>query len=172
MREYSTKEITSLAVMIGLVTVASYFGIRWPFSAGGYTHLGTLVALIIAIKYGKVPGAIAGGVGMFLFDLFSDYTAWMWGTLVVRLLVGFVVGYIAYDNKIEKQGTNPTRNFIAILVGMVIMLAGYYLFEAIFLTTFKSALASITGNVLQFVIGLLALYIVPKLILIEDQQAY
>lgn len=170
MKDYNTRDITTLAVMIGLVTVASYFGIRWPFSAGGYTHLGTLVALVIAIKYGKVPGAIAGGIGMFLFDLFSDYTAWMWGTLVVRLAMGFIVGYIAYDNKTETQGTNLIRNIISIVAGMIVMLVGYYFFEALFLTTYEKALTSIPGNVLQFVIGLLALYIVPKLILIEKQQ--
>ena len=170
MRDYSTKDITMLAVMIGLVTVASYFGIRWPFSVGGYTHLGTLVALVIAIKYGKVPGALAGGIGMFLFDLFSDYTAWMWGTLIIRLIMGYVVGLIAYDIKKEAQGTSLHRNIIAIIVGMVIMLVGYFFYQGLFLTTFKDSFASIPGNVLQFVIGALSLYIVPKLILIEEQQ--
>ncbi len=164
MRSLETRKITFLAAMIAMVTVASYFGIKWPISAGGYTHLGTLVALIIAIKYGKTTGALAGGIGMMLFDLFSMYTAWALGTLVVRLVVGYVVGWIAYDNKKESQGTNMNRNIIAIFIGMIIMLVGYYFFEAWVLTTYEKAFTSIPGNVLQFVIGLGALYVVPKLI--------
>ena len=168
MRSNETNRITFLATMIGIVTVATYFGVRLPFGEGGYTHLGTLTALIIAIKFGKNTGAIAGGIGMTIFDLLSPYASWALGTLVVRFIVGYVVGWIAYDKPKETQGTNVIRNVIAILVGMLIMLVGYYLFEAFFMTSFIDATRSIFGNVLQFVIGFAALYVVPKLIDYEN----
>lgn len=168
MKSNETGKITFIAAMIGLVTVASYFGVRIPWATGGYTHLGTLAALIIAIKFGKTTGAIAGGVGMTIFDILSPYYIWWPGTLIVRLIMGYVVGWIAYDIKKESQGTNLTRNIIAILVGMVIMLIGYYLYEALWLTSWREATASIFGNVLQFVIGMAAIYVVPKLIKYEE----
>jgi len=170
MRNKDVLRIVLAGMFIALVTVSTYIGIPWPFSTGGYMHLGTLMALIIAIAFGKEYGALSGGIGMFLFDMFSAYTAWAPGTLIVRFIMGYVVGYIAYDNKKESQGTNIYRNIIAIAVGAVIMMAGYYLYEAIFLTTFRAALLSIYGNLVQFTLGLLALFIVPVIKKVDLQK--
>lgn len=163
MRNDDVKKIVLSAMFIALVTVATYIGIPWPLAAGGYMHLGTLVALVIAIGFGKKYGAIAGGVGMALFDIFSAYTMWAPGTLIVRLITGYAVGSIAYDSSSEQQGTNFLRNLIAIVVGAFIMMSGYYLYEAVFLTDFRVALTSISGNLIQFTLGLFALVIVPAI---------
>lgn len=168
MKNITTKEITFLGVMIAMVTVASYFGVRNPLSEGGYVHLGTLVALVIAMRYGKFTGAIAGGIGMMLFDIFSTYSHYALITLITRLIMGFAVGYIAYNSKTNEQGTSLLRNSIALIVGMIIMLTGYFIGEAYFLYDISVAVKSIVGNVLQFVIGALSLYLVPKLIKYEE----
>lgn len=170
MRNNDVKNIVLIALFIAMVTVTTYIGIPWPFAAGGYMHLGTLTALIIAIAFGKKHGAMAGGIGMAIFDVFSPYAVWAPATLVVRFIMGYTVGAIAYDHKKEKQGTNIFRNLVAIVVGAVIMITGYYLFEAIFLTDFNTALISIYGNLVQFTLGLLALIIVPLIKLIDIEK--
>lgn len=167
MRNNDVLKIVMAGSFIALVTVTTYIGIPWPFTAGGYMHLGTLTALIIAISYGKEYGAISGGIGMFIFDIFSPYAIWAPGTLVVRLLMGYFVGKIAYDSKTGEQGLSFARNLIAIVVGAVIMIIGYYLYEAIFLTDFRAAIFSISGNVVQFTLGLFALVIVPLIKKVE-----
>lgn len=163
MRNNDVKKIVLTSVFIALVASMTYVGIPWPFSTGGYMHLGTLTALVIAIAFGKRYGALSGGIGMFIFDLFSPYAIWAPGTLVVRLLMGYVVGSIAYDHKKEKQGTSIYKNILAIVCGAFVMIVGYYLYEAIFLTDFNAALASVVGNVIQFTLGLFALLLVPIL---------
>jgi uncharacterized membrane protein len=95
---------------------------------------------------------------------------WAPGTFVVRLLMGYMVGYVAYDNKSEQQGTNIVRNIFAILAGMIIMIPGYYLYEALWLTDFNVALASIPGNIIQFTLGSLSLAVVPIIIRLKKQM--
>ena len=170
MRDVRVIKIVLTAVFIALVTATTYIGIPWPLAAGGYMHLGTLTALIIALAFGKKYGALAGGIGMFLFDVFSPWVVWAPGTLIVRLLMGFVVGYIANDLFKVKDGDQVTNWFmqivvylIAIVAGAVVMITGYYFYEAIFLTDFNAAILSINGNLVQFTLGLLSIPVVIAL---------
>jgi len=170
MRNQNVKKIVLSAIFISLVFVATYIGIPWPFSSGGYMHLGTLVLLIIAISFGKEYGALAGGVGMGLFDLLSPYAMWAPGTFIVRLLMGYIVGMVAYDIKKKEQGTNILLNIIAIVCGAAVMIPGYYFYEAFFLTDFKASFASIPGNLIQFTLGAFSLGVVPIILRIKQSQ--
>ena len=84
------------ALLTALVYVFTAFvNIRLPITAnGGLIHLGNVPLFIGAILFGKRVGAIAGGVGMALFDLLSGWTIWAPFTLVIVGLMGFVVGLI------------------------------------------------------------------------------
>ncbi|AIO19601.1 hypothetical protein KQ51_01727 [Candidatus Izimaplasma bacterium HR1] len=156
MTNRKTIQIVASAMFIALVVVATFINVPFPGAAGGLVHLGTLMMLIIAMRFGKHYGALAGGIGMTIFDVLGGWLAWAPGTFVVRLLIGFVVGLIAHDSKLG-QGKNILKNIVAWTIGLVIMVVGYYLYEAIFITTFEAALLSIWGNILQFIIGLLAI---------------
>lgn len=68
--------ITAMAVALTYVFTA-FVNVRLPIAAnGGLIHLGNVPLFIMAILFGKKTGAIAGGVGMGLFDLLSGWTAW------------------------------------------------------------------------------------------------
>ena len=159
MRNKDTMRIVASAMFIALVVVATFINVPFPGAAGGLVHLGTLMMLIIAMKFGKNYGALAGGVGMAIFDLIGGWFIWAPGTFVVRLAMGYVIGFIAYD-KTKGQGGSYFRNSLAWFVGLVIMVVGYYLYEAIWLTTFEAAFLSVWGNVIQFGIGLLAIFFI------------
>lgn len=171
MKSRNTKTITLIGIMIALVTVATYIGIPTPGSMGGYIHLGTLVTFVIALKYGKEIGALTGGIGAALFDIFSLYTLWAPGTLVIRLIMGYVVGKIAETD--EGQGLSTKRNVIAILVGGVILLVGYFIYQSLILGLIGevdpnqigavAAFTSIPGNVVQIILGLIALQVIKYL---------
>jgi len=161
MRNNEVLSLVLIGVLTALTTAATYIGIPWPLATGGYVHLGTLVSLVIALTMGRKIGALTGGIGMSLFDIFSAYTAWAPGTLIARLIVGYVVGAIGYDRLKKSQGTNVFLNILAISVGAIIYMVLFYFYEAVFLTDFDAALLSIYGNLTQFTIGLIALAIVP-----------
>ena len=70
------KFLTITALGTALVYVfTAFINIRLPIAAaGGLIHLGNVPLFIFAILFGKKTGAIAGGVGMGLFDLLSGWT--------------------------------------------------------------------------------------------------
>ena len=87
--------ITITALFIALTYVfTAFINIRLPITAnGGLIHLGNVPLFICAIIFGKKSGAIAGGVGMGLFDLLSGWTAWAPFTLIIVGLMGYRTGY-------------------------------------------------------------------------------
>jgi uncharacterized membrane protein len=175
MRNEKTNDIVMTAMFVALVMAATYIGIPTPASMGGYMHFGTLVMLAIALKYGPRYGMLSGGIGMTLFDIFSPWAAWALGTFIVRMTMGFVVGYIAND-KTKGQGNNIQRNLLAIVMGAIIMISGYFIYQAWMLSTFEGvlsvsdssagfdlAMTSIPGNLAQIVVGLFSLKLIKYL---------
>lgn len=151
-------EITITALFIALVYVFTAFvNIRLPLAAnGGLIHLGNVPLFIGAILFGKRVGAIAGGVGMALFDLLSGWTAWAPFTLVIVGLMGFTVGLIA-------EKSDKIYSYIAaIAIAGVIKIVGYYIAEAVIYQNIFVPVSSIPGNLLQ--IGFAALIVIAVIV--------
>ncbi len=164
-----TKEIVFLGTLIALVTASTYIRIHIPIGTGGLIHIGTLTMFVIALRFGAKYGAIASGVGMALFDILSEWVLWAPGTLVVRLIAGFVIGKVAMSSK--GQGEMLSKNVLALALGGVIIVVGYFVFEAVVIGTGWAALASIPGNLAQIAIGSLALFILPSIPKLETLSA-
>lgn len=165
-----TRQLVLTAVFISMVTVSTYIRIHIPLGTGGLIHLGTLVSFTIALKFGARYGALAGGIGMTLFDLFSEWYVWAPATLIIRLISGYVVGRVALSRR--GQGLNMLRNVIAIMLGGVVIISGYYVFEAFILGVgLVPALASIPGNLTQIAFAMFGLLIVPSLPRLEELHA-
>lgn len=137
--------ITALAIALTYVFTA-FVNIRLPLVAnGGLIHLGNVPLFVFAIIYGKKTGALAGGIGMGLFDLLSGWTAWAPFTLVIVGLMGYVVGAIT-EKKKEYRWT-----VVAMLAALVIKIAGYYVAEGFIYGNWIAPLTSIPGNIIQVV---------------------
>ena len=97
--------LTVTAIGIALVYVFTWLiNIRLPFAPqGGLIHLGNVPLFIFAILFGKKTGAIAGGVGMGLFDLLSGWTAWAPFTFVIVGCMGFVMGWITEKSSCDRS---------------------------------------------------------------------
>ena len=74
----SVQFLTVTAIFVALTYIfTAFINVRLPIAAnGGLIHLGNVPLFIGAIIFGKKTGAIAGGVGMGLFDLLSGWTLW------------------------------------------------------------------------------------------------
>ena len=152
--KFSTKDLVETALLTTLVFVATAFiNIRLPIlSSGGLVHLGNVILFAAAILFGKKKGAIAGAVGMAIFDLSSGWALWAPFTLVVRGIMGYIVGTIAYSN--NKNGDNFLINILAVFVSGIWMIIGYYITEVILYGNLLAPVASIPGNITQLVVGL------------------
>lgn len=145
----NVKWMTIGAMSIALTYIATGFiNIRLPIQAnGGLIHLGNTVLFIAAVLFGKKIGAIAGGVGMALFDLTSGWATWAPFTFIIVGLMGFVVGLVTEKSK--KAGWI----ILGMTLALIIKVAGYYIAEVILYGNWLAPVTSIPGNIIQVVVG-------------------
>lgn len=145
----SVKKMTICAMCIALTYVATAFiNVRLPIAAnGGLIHLGNAALFICAILFGKKIGAIAGGLGMAIFDLMGGWVSWAPFTLVIVGLMGFIVGFIG--ERKSKFGWY----IVSILFALLIKIGGYYIAEGILYGNWVAPLTSIPGNIVQVILG-------------------
>lgn len=147
------KDMVITSLLIGLVFIFTRFiNIRLPISInGGLIHLGNVMLFVSAIVFGKKKGAMAGAFGMALFDIMSGWMAWAPFTFVIRGAMGYIIGSIAE----KREGKNIMYNMFGIILGGIIMIAGYYITEGILYGNWISPMTSIPGNITQIVVGAL-----------------
>ena len=143
----SVQFLTITAVFVALTYIfTAFINVKLPIAAnGGLIHLGNVPLFIGAILFGKKTGAIAGGIGMGLFDLLSGWTLWAPFTLIIVGIMGFTVGKITEDHKHQ----NMKWSVIAIAAACVIKVVGYYIAEVIIYGNPLAPVSSIPGNLVQ-----------------------
>ncbi|MEK3977242.1 MULTISPECIES: ECF transporter S component [unclassified Psychrobacillus] len=161
----NTFDLILSAMLIALVFVATLtLNIKLPIAAnGGLVHLGTAMLFIASILFGPKKGALAGAIGMGLFDLISGWTLWAPFTVVARGLQGYIVGKIAWS--LGRKGNSITFNLLAIFTSIPVMLGVYYICERVLFGSWVIPLASIPGNIVQNVVGILVA--IPVCILLK-----
>jgi len=82
-----------MTALIAVLTVS--FQIAVP-ATQGYFNLGEVGVFISAILFGPIIGGIAGGVGSMIADLATGYVLYAPGTLLIKGLEGFTVGYLSW----------------------------------------------------------------------------
>ncbi len=157
------KTIFQVGIAAAFITLA-FVGtlvIRIPIPAtGGYFNLGDTFVMAAALLYGPVIGGLVGMIGPAMADAVG-FPSFILATAVVKGLEGLVIGLINQQNK--KGGL--IHPLIALLAGIILLVAGYFIFEAIIypalaksipffgVTDAKAALAEIVPNLLQGVIS-------------------
>src|SRR3954469_9083861 len=150
-----TLDLILTAMLVALVFLSTFFlNIKLPISVnGGLVHLGTAMLFIASILFGPKKGALAGAIGMGLFDIMGGWLLWAPITIVARGLQGFIVGKIAWSN--GRKGSSLRFNLIATIVSTPVMIACYYVWEGILYGNWIAPLASIPGDLVQSVLGIM-----------------
>ncbi|OIK15788.1 ECF transporter S component [Bacillus sp. MUM 116] len=152
--EYKTFDLILTAMFIALVFLSTFLNIKLPIAAnGGLVHLGTAMLFIAAILFGPKKAALAGAIGMALFDLAGGWALWAPITFVSRALQGYIAGKIAWSN--GRNGNSIAFNLIGTIVSMPVMIAVYYIGEVILYGNWVAPVASIPGDVVQNVLGVI-----------------
>src|SRR6476646_11746414 len=111
-----TLDLVMTAMLVALVFLSTFFlNIKLPISVNvGLVHLLTAMLFIASILYGPKKGALAGAIGMGLFDLVGGWVLWAPITIVARGLQGYIVSKIAWSN--GRKGSSLGFNLIATIV--------------------------------------------------------
>lgn len=149
----STRELTLMGLLVAIVFVMTYYiQITLPIAVnGGLIHMGNVALFTVSIVLGKKRGAAAGAFGMGLFDILSGWIAWAPYTFVIRGVMGYLIGSIA--DRGGAGGKNIVLNGLAIVIGAIWMILGYYGAEGIMYGNWVAPATSIPGNLIQLVIG-------------------
>lgn len=150
-----TLDLIMTSMLVALVFLSTFFlNIKLPISVnGGLVHLGTGMLFIASILFGPKKGALAGAIGMGLFDLVGGWLLWAPITIVARGLQGFIVGKISWSN--GRKGSSLALNVTATIVSIPFMIAVYYFGEVILYGNWIVPLTSIPGDLLQNALGMI-----------------
>ncbi|HHW47978.1 MAG TPA: ECF transporter S component [Clostridiaceae bacterium] len=166
----STKKLVLNGVMIALVFLATrLISIPGPIPPG-IINLGDSVIMITAILLGARSGFVAGALGSALADItFPGGFVFAPVTFVVKGLEGYIVGMVASGS--EKEGKNFfLKSVVAVIIGAIVMVAGYFLAEAFVLSMFDTtfgytfAVTELPFNLAQGCISAIVSYILSILL--------
>ena len=151
------KQLVLVGVTAAFATLA-FLGttvIRIPIPAsGGYFNLGDTFVMAAALLYGPLVGGLVGAIGPAMADALG-FPQFILATAVVKGVEGILIGLIVGSRR------RPWRAVIALAAGVLVLVGGYYLFEAYFypllarripffgVTDAAAALAEVVPNLLQ-----------------------
>ncbi|MDJ0830933.1 MAG: ECF transporter S component [Desulfobacterales bacterium] len=153
-----TKLLIKVGIIAAFATLA-FIGtliIRIPIPAtGGYFNLGDTFVMVAALLYGPLVGALVGMIGPAAADAVG-FPQFILATAVVKFCEGGIVGLVGGTGK-----RGDTKKVVALMLGIAVLVGGYYLFEAIIypflariipffaVTDPKAAIAELFPNMLQ-----------------------
>ncbi len=115
-RGLEAKIIVYSAIMTALVFGATMVAMEIP-ATGGYFNLGETMVYTSAIIGGPLVGAIAGGIGSSLADIYSGYGNYAPGTLLIKGIEGFIVGYLFLY--LTRKGSKWIGTYLLPIVGII-----------------------------------------------------
>lgn len=146
-RNDSLHYLVLVALFIALVALATMV-INVPMIATqGFINVGDAVIFLSAVLMGPRVGLAAGGLGSALADLLLGYAHWAPWTLVIKAVEGLIAALLGHA--IYKKEQKVSRRVVGgLILASLWMVLGYYLAGGV-MVGFKTALASIPGNLVQ-----------------------
>ena len=151
---HTAKQITVHSLAIAFVCVSTML-IQIPIPLG-YMHLGNACILLAGVFFGPVTGLLAGGIGSAMADLLTGYTQWVLPTLLIKSLMGFLIGWIARSK--GRVRMSAIQTFLACFAGMAVMIIGYFLAGALLYGSLYTGALQIPELALEAVLGMLLFY--------------
>lgn len=152
MSNTKVRKLTTTALFMALTCVATSI-IKIPtVGTGGYVHPGDAFVVLSGILLGPLYGAIAGGIGSALADLFGGYMVYVPITLVVKAVIAAGVGFI-YHHLAAKISSSIVKCILCGIYSTLAVALGYLFFE--YFIYGAAALASVPANLVQGLSGLI-----------------
>lgn len=163
----STPLRLALAAIFGALAAAVTMLFVIPIPAtNGYFNLGEAIVYTAALLFGPFVGGFTGGSVAIADILVPGAAQFAPGTLVIKGLEGVIVGVL--NRKLQKYTSNTGLSAtVSVVVGGLEMVAGYFIYEQLFLGySLPAALVEVPFNIVQMIIGLIVavptMYVVQR----------
>lgn len=147
----TTRKTVLSATLAAVVFVLTRFVSIPSMTAVGNVNLGDCAVLLAAWVLPPQYAFLSAGVGSALSDLLSPYAVYTPATFLIKGLMA-VAACIIFS-KIKSRGI---RLVLSGAVAEVIMIAGYFIFESVFICGWATALLNIPFNAVQGIAGLIS----------------
>lgn len=145
--------LCAAGIFAAFICVATIL-VRIPMPICGYVNFGDCFVILAAWILGPVYGFAAGGIGSALADLLAGYVQYIPGTFVIKGLVAVAAALIAHAILRKSAPRRLAGYAVGALAAELIMLGGYFLYEAAALGLgFAGAFSSVAGNAVQGAFG-------------------
>jgi uncharacterized membrane protein len=158
---WSLGKTAVVAALTGLAALSTMI-IRIPIPASeGYFNIGDVFVILAGLWLGPTAGLIVGAVGPTIADAIG-YPQFILATFIIKGTEGLLVGLIGGGQKEYSLG----RRTFAATTGGIIIIAGYFLFEAYIypfignyipffkVTDLGGAVGELPANIAQAIIGI------------------
>lgn len=149
------RKVSLFGVMTALVVAISMMFIIPVPATNGFITLCDAGIYLVALLFGPLGGLSVGAFSGGMIDLLSGYPQWIFFSVVIHGLQGWVAG-IGYQ-----KGRNS--HLIGLLLGSIIMVVGYALATTL-LYGIPAGLASIPTNCIQAGFGSVVAYFVAPML--------
>ena len=156
MSDKKIRTMVTAAVLAALSCVATMV-VQIPSPMNGYVNLGDCFVLLSGWLLGPWWGGAAAGIGSMLTDLFAGYTSYAPGTFLIKGLDALVASLI-----FRAMGRTSAAAVVSGVVGELIMVGGYFVYEALPLQYGIGAAVGIPGNLVQGAVGLVIGFLLLK----------
>ena len=141
MRKHTVAKMAVSGLFAAVILLATTFLHVHPVVGQGYIHLGDMFVYLAACFLPTPYAMLAAGIGGGLADVLSGHIPWMIPTLIIK-----AVSVPAFANKGKLL---CKRNVLAVLLGGVICVVGYYLAEVVLYGSWVSPFLSVPMNLIQ-----------------------
>lgn len=161
MTDKNIHKLVMAALFAALCTVMTMV-IQVPSPMNGYVNLGDCAVLLSAWVLGPLYGGAAAGIGSMLADIFSGYAHYAPGTFTIKLLMAVAAALIFRAMYGKQTGGRLVARLASGVVAEIIMVVGYFGYASLLLGKGLGAAASIPGNVVQGVFGIVSAMVVME----------
>lgn len=146
--------LVTASMLAALACVATLI-IQIPTPTNGYLHLGDAVVLLCGWLLGPLWGALAAGIGSMLADVFSGFALYAPATFVIKAAVAALAWVLQRVLHTCLRKFPIISLLISALCAEVVMVIGYFAFEATVVGYGWAAAAGIPANAVQAAFGVI-----------------
>lgn len=155
----SIKSVVITALMSALVFLGIYIMRIEVVILGNHimVHFGNMFCLLAAILFGRRCGALAGAIGMSLFDLISGrFIVYVPFVFILKYFMGFICGSI--KNKYEDRFTLNKINLLSIIAALLFNIIfspviSFFIKVVVYDLNFYMALMQTIGSIMSTIIN-------------------
>ena len=144
MKNKKTRLVVLSSLLAAIIFVCTRFTAIPIFGGQGYVHIGDafvfLSAALLPTPYAMASSAIGAG----LADLTAGYTIYVLPTAIIKALMALMFWGIAKSEKLLS-----IRSIISLILGILVLVGGYYIAEVILYGSFVSPLLGMVWNTAQ-----------------------